>query len=229
MFDKGTGTAAGDPLELSAITSVYSPYLQNRGPLVVGSVKSNIGHLESSSALASIVKVVQCLERGQIPSQMEFKHANPSIDFRNILVPTQLLSWPAAEGKIRRAAVNTFGAGGTNGHVVLESWPGNQPQRSTSSVQRPFLLKVSAADEDSLRSLKLDYATYAETRTPRIQDLAYTLLSRRSTLRKSIYFTARTLEEAISKLRSDAHPIHTKSSNGTGEVVLVFTGQGAQW
>ena len=175
------------------------------------------------------MKVVQCLERGQIPSQMGFKHPNPKIDFSNILVPTTMLSWPAAEGNIRRAAVNTFGAGGTNGHVVLESWPRKQPQQSTSNVKRPFLLKVSAADDDSLCSLKSDFAIYAEKRTPRIQDLAYTLLSRRSTLRKSIYFTARTLEEAISKLRSDAHQVHTKSSKGAGGVVLVFTGQGAQW
>ena len=198
-------------------------------PLVLGSVKSNIGHLESSSALASLVKVVQCLERGQIPSQMHFNHPNPKINFENVLVPTKMLSWPANEGNVRRAAVNTFGAGGTNGHVVLESWPTAPVQLSTSGVQRPFLLKISAADEDSLRSLRLAYAIYAEQRRPRLQDLAHTLLSRRSTMRKSIYFTASTLEEAIDGLRSDAPTVHTKSSKAAGEVVFVFTGQGAQW
>ena len=192
-------------------------------------MKSNIGHLESSSALASIVKTVLCLEKARIPPQMHFNRPNPSIDFRNMQVTTAVVPWPAAVGNICRAAINTFGAGGTNGHVVLESWPVNQPQRQTSDGKRPFLLKVSAADEDTLRSLQLDYAICAETWKPRIEDLAYTLLSRRSTLRESIYFTARTSEEAVAALRSDAHGIYMKGPTSVVDVMFIFTGQGAQW
>ncbi len=196
--------------------------------MIVGSVKSNIGHLESCSALASFVKVIECLERGQIPPQMHFQNPNPNIDFNNVRIPTKILEWPPTERTTRRAAINTFGAGGTNGHAVLEYYlkPPSEPDTITG---RPYLFKVSAAEDDSLRKLSLEYAHYAEERRPCLRDLAYTLLCRRSTLRKAIYLTASNIEDLASELRSQSHKVHMKSQKGVGQTVFVFTGQGAQW
>ena len=195
---------------------------------MVGSVKSNIGHLEACSALASIVKVSQCLERGAIPAQMHFRTPNPKIDFTNVTVPTTMTPWPKTLHSVRKAAINTFGAGGTNGHAVLESYPSDTVEPAERS-ETPLLFKVSAADEQSLKALCEDYADYIERTRPNIHSLAHTLLSRRSTLRKSIFLTANCLDGIIVKLRAPSNNIQTKGSEGFKKVLFVFTGQGAQW
>ena len=160
---------------------------------------------------------------------MQFRTPNPKIDFTNVTVPTTMTPWPKTLNSIRRAAINTFGAGGTNGHAVLESYP--SPSDTIKLVERsekPLLFKVSAADEQSLKALSEDYANYIERTKPDIHDLAHTLLSRRSILRKSFFLTAKSLDEVIVKLRSPSN-IQTKGSEGSTKVLFVFTGQGAQW
>ncbi len=195
---------------------------------MVGSVKSCIGHLEASSALASIIKVTLCLERGLIPSQLHFKHPNPKIDFGYTQIPTSLLPWQPATRGIRVAAVNTFGAGGTNGHAVLEMAPKVSLQRRHIQ-SRPFLFKVSAADDNSLRQFSSKLAGYIERCSPNLEDLAYTLLSRRSTLRKSIFFVSGTHNNTVKVLRDSASNIITTNSKHSTKIVFLFTGQGAQW
>ena len=195
---------------------------------MVGSVKSCIGHLEASSALASITKVTLCLERGLIPPQLHFEHPNPKIDFRYARIPTSVLPWQQETQGIRVAAVNTFGAGGTNGHAVLETAPKASLQQRHSG-NRPFLFKVSAADDGSLREFSLKLAAYIERCTPNLQDLAYTLLSRRSTLRKSIFFVSRTHDNTVKALRDSNSSIITTNHKHSTRVVFLFTGQGAQW
>lgn len=90
-----------------------SPSANRSNPLVVGSIKSNVGHLESSSALAAIMKTILCFEKGKIPAQMHFVDPNPNIDLRRVRIPVSLMDWPGSEQEVRRAAINTFGAGGT--------------------------------------------------------------------------------------------------------------------
>ena len=195
---------------------------------MVGSVKSCIGHLEACSALASIIKVTLCLERGLIPPQLHFKHPNPKIDFRYAQIPTSVLPWRPATQGIRVAAVNTFGAGGTNGHAVLETAPNASPQRRYIG-SRPFLFKVSGADDSSLRQFSSRLAAYIERCSPNLQDLAYTLLSRRSTLRKSMFFVSRTHSDTVKALRNSTSNIITTNSKHSTNVIFLFTGQGAQW
>ena len=98
-------------MEFSAIKAVFDRS-HKENPLIVGSIKSNIGHLESAAALASIIKTVECLERGKIPAQMHFNNPNPKIDFNNTHVPVCMIDWPKSGCGVRRAGVNTFGAGG---------------------------------------------------------------------------------------------------------------------
>ncbi|KAL7624922.1 hypothetical protein AAE478_004136 [Parahypoxylon ruwenzoriense] len=116
----GTGTPVGDPIEMRAIGNVFGTHRSNQEPLYVGSVKSNIGHLEGCSGLAGIVKSIMILEKGVIPPNALFERINPSIDIDSyhIKVPTSTIMWPS-EG-LRRVSVNSFGFGGTNAHIVMD-------------------------------------------------------------------------------------------------------------
>ena len=174
------------------------------------------------------MKVALCLEKGRIPPQMNFKVLNPKIDFHSVQIPTQMTSWPTANREIRRAAVNTFGAGGTNGHAVLEAFSGGLPKISTLE-KRPYLFKISAADDVSLKQTSKSFAKYVEGSKPVLRDLAHTMLASRSTLRKSIFFTTGSHDEVIAALRRDDHNIYVKPSEAQRELIFVFTGQGAQW
>lgn len=231
-------TAAGDPLEFSAINGVFNNPSTNRNkPLITGSIKSNVGHLESSSALAAIIKTILCFEKGKIPAQMHFVDPNPNIDFRRVRIPVALTDWSGPEQAVRRPAINTLGAGGkkelqqierelifsigTNSHLVLEA--NSRPTRSVTRPERPFLSKVSAANDRSLEQLLLRSAK------PSLPDLANTLLSRRSTLTRSVFFVAQTHEEAVAKLKSGSFKAQTTRKAGSQEVAFVYTGQGAQW
>ncbi|KAF7507752.1 hypothetical protein GJ744_010181 [Endocarpon pusillum] len=190
----GAGTAAGDPLELAAIDAIFGSSHANEN-LVVGSIKSNIGHLEACAALAGIVKTVECLGRGQIPSQMHFQHANPKIDWSNVKIPTGVMEWPHTKNGRRMAAVNSFGFGGTNGHAVLENWPKKTKLQTVSNC--PFLFKVSATNKESIDLMAEDLANYVETRDPDLLSLAHTTLSRRSTLKKSRFIVASSSIELV--------------------------------
>ncbi|KAI1817163.1 hypothetical protein GGS20DRAFT_582671 [Poronia punctata] len=117
----GTGTAVGDPTEVTAIGRVFGSARSEDDPLYVGSIKSNIGHLEGSSGLAGIIKGMLVLEKGIIPPNAVFESLNPGIDAElfHLRVPTDCVPWPATEGP-RRISVNSFGFGGSNAHVVMD-------------------------------------------------------------------------------------------------------------
>ncbi|KAK4663656.1 Type I Iterative PKS [Podospora pseudopauciseta] len=123
----GTGTYVGDPIEVAAVGRVFASVREPKDPLLVGSVKSNVGHGEGASALASIMKVVLALERGAIPPVYDLQTRNPNIDFdaANVQPVTEVTPWP--EGKIRRASINSFGYGGANAHCIIDHvtnvWP----------------------------------------------------------------------------------------------------------
>ncbi|KAF2963728.1 hypothetical protein GQX73_g9837 [Xylaria multiplex] len=116
----GTGTPVGDPIEIAAIGDVFSHNRSDDDPLYIGSVKTNIGHTESASAIAGIMKVVLALETGLIPPSIGIKTLNPEINFAKarVKVLTDLTSWP--KGRLRRASVNSFGFGGANGHCIID-------------------------------------------------------------------------------------------------------------
>ncbi|EED11953.1 polyketide synthase, putative [Talaromyces stipitatus ATCC 10500] len=117
----GTGTPVGDVCEAQAIGSVFQTYRSSRDPLYVGSVKSNIGHLEGASGLAGIIKTVLALEKGVIPPNANFENPNPKIDveFLRLCFPEKSYAWPSTG--LRRASINSFGYGGSNAHIVLDN------------------------------------------------------------------------------------------------------------
>ncbi|KAL9594482.1 MAG: hypothetical protein Q9219_007011 [cf. Caloplaca sp. 3 TL-2023] len=223
---QGTGTAVGDPIEVAAVNHMMSQE-ERKQKLYIGSVKSSIGHLEAGAALASIIKVIECLERGMIPPQKHFHKANPKLDLRNIEIPTVLQPWPDQSGYPRRAAINSFGFGGANGHLALEYWP--SPNVPTPWTTRPYLFKISADSLWSISKASEQYARYVASAKPDLQALAYTTLTKRSTLKKTQYIIASSHDELISQLeRSSTRPIWDKTHR-RHPLGFIFTGQGAQW
>ncbi|MBN1219683.1 MAG: thioester reductase domain-containing protein [Anaerolineae bacterium] len=125
----GTGTALGDPIEVEALASVFNPSPLDRSPCAIGSVKTNLGHLEAAAGIAGLIKVVLALRHQAIPPHLHFQKLNPEISLRNtpFVIPAELRPWPAGDEK-RYAGVSSFGFGGTNAHVILaESPPEYQP------------------------------------------------------------------------------------------------------
>lgn len=209
---------------MQAITGVYGT-----NPLIVGSVKSSIGHCEAASALMGLIKTVICLEKAQIPAQKHFQTPNPAIDFTNRTVPVQTMDWPDTNGRLRRAAINTFGAGGTNGHAVLEAYEKSHEGLKSYDRQRPWLFKVSAADEVSLQASIRAYVEYIRSRKPNLGDLAHTLTARRSNLKWSRIFVASDPEILCTRMLSGGSIALIGPTRPVKRTLFVFTGQGAQW
>ena len=122
----GTGTELGDSIELRAVSAVYGKDRDAEKPLLIGSVKTNIGHLEWASGMASIIKAVLAMNRGVIPAHLHFQQPNPELDWdrMTVRVTSEQTPWPAVSGRAPLAAVNAFGLSGTNAHVVLEGYAG---------------------------------------------------------------------------------------------------------
>jgi rifamycin polyketide synthase module 1/2/3 len=146
----GTGTILGDPIELQAAATVYSDGREADRPLVVGSVKTNIGHLEAAAGLAGFVKAALALRHREIPASLNFQRLNPALAplASRIEVPTRSRAWPEPVGRRRLAAVTSMGISGTNSHVVLEEAP--EPARAPERPGTPALLTLSARTANAL-------------------------------------------------------------------------------
>jgi len=154
----GTGTALGDPIEILGITRAFEKYTSKRQFCAIGSVKSNIGHLDQAAGMASIIKTILSLKNECIPPIVHFQQPNRKIDFHNssVYVNNKLAPWPQTN-KPRRAGISAFGLSGTNCHVVVEE----APKQSTDSQELPFyLLPLSARNEESLKQLVDKYISY---------------------------------------------------------------------
>jgi acyl transferase domain-containing protein len=184
----GTGTALGDPIEIQALNKVYRDVLRDdadrrRAACQIGSVKTNIGHLDVASGVSGLIKTVLAMENGQIPASLHFKEANPRIDFAAgpVRVASRLTEWKR-DGKPRRAAVSSFGFGGTNAHMILEEAP-EVPRLTTGPASRPWrLLTLSARSTAGVTEAAERLAGHLR-RHPEtdLGDAAYTLLAGRRT------------------------------------------------
>ncbi|KAK4941986.1 Type I Iterative PKS [Elasticomyces elasticus] len=215
----GTGTAIGDPIETSAVANVFG----EQG-VYIGSVKPNVGHSEGASGLTSLIKAVLSLENRTIPPNIKFNKPNPRIPFEawKLKVPVDPVPWP--EDRCERAGVNSFGIGGANAHVVLESrnlYLGSAPVISKAALQ-PRLLVYSANTSDSLRRQVVNHQQYLRERPECLHDLSYTLGARREHLGHRAYSVAGVSAEP------KCSPF-TKAPSSAPRLVMVFTGQGAQW
>ena len=145
----GTGTPVGDPIEAAALGAVYGKARNREDRCVIGSIKSNVGHLEAASGITGLIKTALCLQHRQIPASLHFENPNPQIPFDDLRlrVAQRLQPWPQTNGQPPRAGVNSFGFGGTNGHAILEAPPaadaGADPHREAGDG-RAWLLPLSA-------------------------------------------------------------------------------------
>ena len=237
----GTGTKAGDPVEARALHNVFSRGRAEDRKCFVGSVKSNIGHLEAGAGVAGLMKAALSLNHKSIPPNLHFEKANPDIPFDEMClrVPTRLQPWPECGGTAY-ASVNSFGYGGTNAHALLQEPPERQPVRHAGKDrrERPFLLPVSARSEQALRDVARRYREFlaGPGRGTRLEDLAYTLSFRRSHHDHRAAIVAHTIEECEQGLaalaESAASPLVAKAegvAHEDGRCVFVYTGMGPQW
>ncbi len=249
----GTGTRLGDPIEMGALGAVFG---NRQTPLIVGSVKTNIGHLESAAGIASLIKTVLALHHKHIPPNLHFHTPNPLIDWQQtpVRIPTQLTPW---NNEKRIAGVSSFGFSGTNAHIVLEAAPTpNSPFPSTPSTssgtnsgndsmqdacesnQRTHhLLTLSAKTEQTLRDMAARYAQHL-TDHPQLAlaDVAFTTCTGRAHFHHRLAIVADSVQDACEKLTA----FHTATEmpgmvyqrlqrDQNPRIAFLFTGQGAQY
>lgn len=229
----GTGTKVGDPIEARAIYNVFGASRTKRQPLNVGSVKTNVGHLENVSGIISVIKASLMLDKGFIPPNLNFEKANPSIplDQWNMKVPTTLKPWPQQK---RFISINNFGFSGSNAHCVLERPPRKLCDLPLESrTVPPKLFVISANDEKAARKIASSLGVYMEQHPEAFQkrvmrDIAYTLGERRSHLSWRVALAASSCSDLIIGMNGpDMKPV--RASSKVPEVAFVYTGQGAQW
>ncbi|MBE9052047.1 SDR family oxidoreductase [Nostocales cyanobacterium LEGE 11386] len=226
----GTGTSLGDPIEITALTQVFSAKTQKKNFCAIGSVKTNIGHLGPAAGVASLIKTVLALKHKQIPPSLHFEKPNPQIDFANtpFYVNTKLSEWKT-NGIPRRAGVSSFGFGGTNAHVILEEAPIIEP----SGPSRPDqLLLLSAKTITALETATANLVAHIQQHTDlQLADIAYTLGVGRRAFAYRRMLVCQNLEDAVQSLNSlDDQRVFTHYQEPCNRpVVFMFSGQGAQY
>jgi acyl transferase domain-containing protein len=223
----GTGTPLGDPIEVAGLTRAFRLSTPDTGFCALGSIKANIGHIESASGATGLIKAVLALYHRQIPPLLHFERPNPLIDLPStpFYASNQLLPWPAGQGP-RRAGVSSFGVGGTNAHIVLEEAPAPAAPAETKSA---YLLPLSARTDTALAAAAGNLATFLEQRGDRpLADVAYTLQTGRQALERRGFVVAGTPAEAIAALRATSGVRGIKLPTTAPSVVFLFPGQGSQ-
>lgn len=237
----GTGTQAGDIAEMKALQAVLSEGRSSDNKCLVGSVKTNIGHLEAVAGIAGLIKAALTLKHKAVPPNLHFEKPNPKIPFGEIClrVPTQLESWPSSNGTAY-AAVNSFGYGGTNAHVLLQEPSSEEKSKhnSDNGLNKPLLVPLSARSENALKDLAGKCAFYlsAHATESSIADIAYTASQRRSHHSQRLSILTDSWEELHEKLLSfSMGDLSEGVSTGRAlhgddqKLVFVFSGMGPQW
>ena len=227
----GTGTAVGDPIEVTALGEAYGRDESRTQPLLIGSVKASIGHLEAASGVAGVIKAALAVHHRTIPPQVGLDTLNPAIPFSelNVEVVTDTTPFPAHSGPAI-AAVNGFGYGGTNAHVILAEPPETTPQAGT--VQLPVrLLPISAASEEAVRDVAAALRSTVATAST-IDDLCGAAWSRRAHHQFRTLLSCSDADELLQQLDDTATGTtaisRTIVPTGT-KPVFVFSGMGPQW
>lgn len=241
----GTGTLLGDPIEARSLGTVLGAGRDRARPLLIGSVKSNFGHLEAAAGVVGLIKVVLALEHGRIPATLHFAENHPHVDFEalGVAVVDQPVRWPSAD-RPARAGVSSFGFGGTNAHVIVEQapavagnlhqpTPGGPDPEADAHLAR---LVLAGPDESRVRERAGDLAAWLEGpgRDAPLRDVEFTL-ARRSSGRVRAAVIGRQRVDVIGGLNAYASAgrapnlVEGRAGDLTAQPVWVFSGQGSQW
>ncbi|WP_341529473.1 SDR family NAD(P)-dependent oxidoreductase [Nostoc sp. UHCC 0302] len=226
----GTGTPLGDPIEIAALTEAFHATTQKNHYCAIGSVKTNIGHLDAAAGVAGLIKTVLALKHKLIPPSLHFQQPNPKIDFANspFYVNTKLTEWKT-NGVPRRAGVSSFGIGGTNAHVILEEAP---IQKSAEKFRPSQLLLLSAKTKSALETLTANLAKYLEQHPEtNLADIAYTLqVGRKAFSHRRTLVASNVADAKIALSTLDPKRVLDASQDSLEPaVVFMFPGQGAQY
>ncbi|CAN3978273.1 SDR family NAD(P)-dependent oxidoreductase [Kitasatospora purpeofusca] len=230
----GTGTALGDPIELAALTRAFREDTEETGYCAIGSVKSNIGHLDAAAGVAALIKTVLALRHEAIPASLHFTKPNPELDLDSgpFFVNDRLRPWPRGE-RPRRAGVSSFGIGGTNVHLVLEEAPAPAPSTDVTDVTDedtvPVLLPLSGRTAEAVAEGARRLADHLETHPGlRLDDLAHTLTHHRRAFGRRAAPVAPDRAGAVAALRAVTAAGTTEAAEGA-RVAFLFPGQGTQY
>jgi acyl transferase domain-containing protein len=227
----GTGTPLGDPIEIRALSAAFRATTPRQGFCALGSLKTNFGHLDVAAGIAGLIKTVLALRHREIPPHLHFRAPNQEIDLASspFYVNTSLREWPAGD-RPRRAAVSSFGIGGTNAHLILEEAPALAPSRPGS---RPWQLLVLSARTDEALEAATDRLAAFLAAPPEAEaaDVAYTLQAGRRAMDHRRAVVCSSLGEAATTLSSrDPRTLLSAVAEGRDRpVFFLFPGQGAQY
>ena len=228
----GTGTSLGDPIEVQALAEVFARDRSDDHPLLIGSAKTNIGHLEAAAGVAGLIKLVQSIRHGAIPQSLNFNNPNPQIawDSIPIEVASQATDWKSARGT-RVGGVSSFGFSGTNAHVIVEQW--REPDRDGEAIARPqHIVTLSAKNDDALR-IACDKTSQAlqSLDSNELANAAYTLNIGRAHFTHRVAVVGGSSAEISDQLARGPGPeiAHgVLESVNPAAVAFLFSGQGSQ-
>jgi myxalamid-type polyketide synthase MxaB len=234
----GTGTALGDPIEVGALCNVYLESARPGRKLILGSVKTNFGHLEAAAGIAGLCKATLALKNGQIPANLHFRTPNPHIRWRDfpLLVPKEMVPWPTADVP-RFAAVSSFGFSGTNAHVILEEPPAAADRYDADLLRGPCVFAISAKTTAALEELcRRHIAHLRGADEPDVYRLCATTTAGRAHLPRRLAVVTDAVADLLTKLeRFDRgeRPSDLAVTTGNREVppriAFMFSGQGSQY
>src|SRR5579864_1640896 len=227
----GTGTSLGDPIELAALTRAFRAGTDKKQFCAIGSVKTNVGHLDVAAGIAGLIKTALAVKHGIIPPSLHYERPNPAIDFdaSPFYVNARLQRWKPETG-LRRAGVSSFGIGGTNAHVVLEEGP---PAGIPSESRQTQLVVLSARTDDSLYQAAVNLRQYLQMANGEdgLPDVAYTLAVGRKGFkhRRAVVFSHR--KEAVQKLGEEtaADSLQGQWKGNHLPLAVLLSGQGSQY
>ncbi|PAJ75703.1 hypothetical protein CJF42_03470 [Pseudoalteromonas sp. NBT06-2] len=224
----GTGTQLGDPIEIEALTQAFSE--TEKQFCRIGSLKSNIGHLDAAAGIAGFIKTVMCLQLEKLPASLHYKSANPNINFVDspFIVNSELHEWKSEQGPLR-AGVSSFGIGGTNAHVVLEQY---RDQRVSGESREWQVFLLSAKTKNALTTRKQDLNEYVNQHESQLPDISYTLQVGRTDLshRQAVIVGPNQKIQEILKGEYPGQVLEGHVNEGeTQSTVFMFPGQGSQY
>jgi amino acid adenylation domain-containing protein len=230
----GTGTLLGDPIEVASLREAFGPASGTRQHCGLGSVKSNLGHLDAAAGIAGLIKTTLALHHGKIPPSLGFSRPNPQIDFADgpFYVNTVLRDWDDGAAPLR-AGVSSFGIGGTNVHLVLEQAPSEVKQAASDNADRRFhALTISARSEAALLQMTSDYADELETSPAELADFCFTANTGRNHYQHRLAAVADTkaaLREQLKSAGSSRSRLHRGLAKKLPSIAALYGGQGAQY